>query len=458
MAVRFRKSVKLGPGVKINFSKRGVSTTIGPKGFTTSIGRSGVYRNVSIPGTGVSFRSKVGGRKSTKRTSSSTSRAFTSHASSSGETVPKAVRDWQAYTGKRNPGVKLSIAKEGEVVFHDETGALITDPNLIAIIKRTPQYKEQLPQIKERQRRAVANTVVRMEQENASFVKAYMYSPNVFKRPYYEAQLQRLQPKYYTPKPFAIAAPTPQDIQAQLSLEADQNVKGAPWKTRKLKEEYYTERYQDRFNAAIARWQADKAAFESSEALKASRLNAEYQEEYAQLKTSYEKALQGDAEYIEDVSEQWISSVELPVDIATQFEYRSDAHCLMVDLDLPEIEDLPTETAIQMANGSLKVKEKTQKVLRAEYAECVFGLAIFVAASLFNASPEIAFVIVSGYTQRRNKVGDIVDDYILSIKFARDGFYCIDFTTIDPEAFCLSFENRCNMTSTKMFKTIEPYD
>lgn len=454
MAVRFRKSVKLGPGVKVNFSKKGVSTSIGPRGFTTSIGKSGVYRNVGIPGTGLSFRSKVGGSKSSKKRSSGS----ISRASSSGSSVPKAVQEWQAYTGKRNPGVELHINEYGEIGFRDEDGIEITDPNLIAIIKRTPQYKAQLPMLKDQQRSAVAGMVEDMEQENASFIKAYIYSPAVLKRRYYEAQLERLCPEHYYPQPFATPMPTQADIQAQLSQEADQNVKGVPWKKRKLKEEYVSERLQDRFNAALANWQFEKANYESAEAAKAAQLNAEYQEEFEQLKSSFEKALQGDTDYIEEAAAQWIASVELPVDIGTQFEYRHEERCLMVDLDLPEIEDLPTEEAVQLANGNLKIKDKSQKTLRAEYAECVFGLAIFVATSLFNASPEIATVVVSGYTQRRNKAGDLVDDYILSIRFNRDALYGIDYTAIDPEAFCLKFENRCNVSATKVFKTIEPFD
>jgi stringent starvation protein B len=40
--------------VKLNFSKSGVSTTVGPKGFHFTFGKRGVRRTVSIPGTGVS--------------------------------------------------------------------------------------------------------------------------------------------------------------------------------------------------------------------------------------------------------------------------------------------------------------------------------------------------------------------------------------------------------------------
>jgi uncharacterized protein DUF4236 len=54
MPIRFRRTLKIAPGVKLNFSKSGVSTTVGPKGFHFTFGKRGVRRTVSIPGTGVS--------------------------------------------------------------------------------------------------------------------------------------------------------------------------------------------------------------------------------------------------------------------------------------------------------------------------------------------------------------------------------------------------------------------
>src|SRR5512142_2472305 len=54
MPIRFRRTLKIAPGVKINFSKSGMSTTVGPKGFHFTFGKRGVRRTVSIPGTGIS--------------------------------------------------------------------------------------------------------------------------------------------------------------------------------------------------------------------------------------------------------------------------------------------------------------------------------------------------------------------------------------------------------------------
>lgn len=70
MTWNFRKRIKIAPGVHLNFSKGGVSTSIGPNGAKINIGKSGTYLNTSIPGTGLYSRQKISGKKvSTPRSS-----------------------------------------------------------------------------------------------------------------------------------------------------------------------------------------------------------------------------------------------------------------------------------------------------------------------------------------------------------------------------------------------------
>ena len=55
MSFRFRKSIKLFPGVRINLSKSGVSTSIGTRGATINLKSGRKARGtVGIPGTGLS--------------------------------------------------------------------------------------------------------------------------------------------------------------------------------------------------------------------------------------------------------------------------------------------------------------------------------------------------------------------------------------------------------------------
>lgn len=55
MSWRLRRSVRILPGVRLNFSRSGVSTSIGGRGATINIGKRGVRTTIGLPGTGVSW-------------------------------------------------------------------------------------------------------------------------------------------------------------------------------------------------------------------------------------------------------------------------------------------------------------------------------------------------------------------------------------------------------------------
>lgn len=56
MGLRFRKSVRLLPGVRLNISKQGLSSlSIGGRGLTYNIGRKGTRGTVGLPGSGLSY-------------------------------------------------------------------------------------------------------------------------------------------------------------------------------------------------------------------------------------------------------------------------------------------------------------------------------------------------------------------------------------------------------------------
>src|SRR5438067_8433497 len=60
MGFRFQKRISILPGVRINLSKSGVSTSLGPRGADVNIGKDGITANAGIPGTGLSYRQKIG--------------------------------------------------------------------------------------------------------------------------------------------------------------------------------------------------------------------------------------------------------------------------------------------------------------------------------------------------------------------------------------------------------------
>jgi len=59
MGFRFRRTLKILPGVRLNFSARGVSASVGPRGASMTFGSRGTYANLGVPGTGMSWRERV---------------------------------------------------------------------------------------------------------------------------------------------------------------------------------------------------------------------------------------------------------------------------------------------------------------------------------------------------------------------------------------------------------------
>ena len=217
--------------------------------------------------------------------------------------------------------------------------------------------------------------------------------------------------------------------------------------------------------------------------LKKIRATDEYKEEFAEAMDKYRQSIEAENEsflnisrctpplnteweelqeyaspvYMEETIEKWLSELDLPVEFELDFEYHEESQCMMVDLDLPEIEDIPDMKAVEMADGSVKARQKSLKDVKGDYVKCVFGMAVFFAGNIFNISPYIEKVCVSGYTQRRNRMGDLENQYVYSVLFGREKFEGVDFEKTEPVDFCMEFKNRCNIASTGDMKEIEPY-
>ncbi|MDO4173693.1 MAG: DUF4236 domain-containing protein [Eubacteriales bacterium] len=67
MGLRFRKSIKIAKGVRVNLNKKSVGVTIGGKGAKVSINSSGrKSATVGIPGSGLSYTANLSDKKTKK--------------------------------------------------------------------------------------------------------------------------------------------------------------------------------------------------------------------------------------------------------------------------------------------------------------------------------------------------------------------------------------------------------
>ena len=70
MPLRFRRSIKLGPGVRLNFNKKSIGITAGRKGMRYTVNTSGrATRTIGLPGTGLwsASSSTIGGSRQLPR-------------------------------------------------------------------------------------------------------------------------------------------------------------------------------------------------------------------------------------------------------------------------------------------------------------------------------------------------------------------------------------------------------
>ena len=164
------------------------------------------------------------------------------------------------------------------------------------------------------------------------------------------------------------------------------------------------------------------------------------------------------ADEAEAAIEAWIAEGEAPIAFEMQTEVLEDKGAIMIDLDLPEIEDMPQNTLSQLADGTVKIRKKTQKQQREDYRTCVFGLGEFVASNVFAVVPQAGKVVVSAYTQRRNeKTGEVEDTFIYSVIFER-GSFTKDYQTRDPYDFCGELTSRFYILASGVMKPITPFE
>lgn len=106
MSLRFRKSIKILPGVRLNLSKSGMSVTLGGKTLSLNLGKQGAYANVDLPGTGLSYRTRLANMKTGQK--------------------------WLAL-GKGE--VTIGLNGDGTLSLTDKTGNVLTEKDAAAFLK-----------------------------------------------------------------------------------------------------------------------------------------------------------------------------------------------------------------------------------------------------------------------------------------------------------------------------------
>lgn len=146
----------------------------------------------------------------------------------------------------------------------------------------------------------------------------------------------------------------------------------------------------------------------------------------------------------------------------TNVSFDIEGKTVLLDVDLPEIEDMPTVHAVvNKKELCLVFKDRSQTQRRQEYLIHIHAIAFRLLGEVFATLPPITEVILSAYSQRPDRrTGQIGDDYLLSVRVTREQWGQINFANlpaIDVVACFDLFEVRRKINKSGEFATIEPF-
>lgn len=424
--MRFRRSIRLGKGLRLNLSKSGLSLSAGFRGASVTFGPRGTYLNTGIPGTGIYDRKRIDGG-----TSRSTD-----------------------VKGKTNFSitVKIEIDATGKPIIKDENGSLIVDESLLRKIKKTTEYKQNVEEL-------LVEKKKELEDNSSEFIDIFKFTPEIISRATVEEELKNLKPQQYDIKTFSTSRPAIDGVRLALTQKARKEIRSIFfWTLKKKRNEYVERNLHSEYDKVLREWLSDKEAFEKAEKEKQEHEDKRLFAAFESRKRELEDFLTGVDSYVQTQIDSFLKSLTLPVEFSINYDYIQEKGYLMVDLDLPEIENLPKDKANLLASGKLSIKSKTQKESKEDYIRCVIGIAFFFAGSFFNISTNINKILVSGYTQRlNNKSGTVENQYVYSVIFDRSQFASLKVPNIEPLAAVTNIRHVLDATKTFELKTIEPF-
>jgi len=378
----------------------------------------GVHLNISGSGLGVSVGPRGAsvsfGPKGTYSNVSIPGTGFYSRAKLSS----------QRRRGSSSPGgaaemqVSITLDDDGTVLIRDQDGNFLP-PNLERIIKQ--QQGDMVRQWMQERAEEINSPLLQI-------VDVHRLTP----RPNTPLQIER--------EPFSIPEPK------QPVLEKIGAIRGflMPAARRRVTQE--NEERRTAYETALSLWQ---------------RLKKEHSDKERKRVNVIQEAIKADTAVMEAHLSGRLGGLAWPRETEVSFEITDSGKAVLLDVDLPEIEDLPTKQAtVPQRAWKVTIKELSQKQKRLNYMRHIHGVGFRLIGEVFALLPAAEAVTVSGYSQRPDaKTGKVVDEYLFSVLADRARWENLNFDAldnIDPEQALTAFTLRRDATTTGLLKPIEP--
>lgn len=388
--MRFRKRIKLAPGLRLNLSGSGLSLTTGLRGASFNFGKRGAFFNTGVPGTGLYSRTPL--------------------SSGSARQAPSSGR-------KVSMEISFSVGDDGTIRYCDAAG--------------NPLSEELIAQVKKHRgdalREAIAEKCAEINDAVSALGEIHRHTPSPDEGPRYDPQV------------FPEGAPVePQEKSAGFL--------GMLFRSRRERIALENEQARQNYEAARDVWQRRRAEFDLQQAAR---------------KRFIEEEIRRDVSAMEVWLEENLGAIEWPRETVVSFDLSSDGERVSIDVDLPEVEEMPTKTASVPARGyKLSIKEMSPAQVQRLYMRHVHGVGFRIIGEAFADLPTLKEVVLSAYTQRPDAAtGEVRDEYIYSARVQRGQWQQIRFENLEAldlvEALA-RFELRREMTKAGKFKAVEP--
>lgn len=402
MGMRFRKSIKIAPGIRLSATQRGLGVRVGGRGGGISISPSGSRVSAGIPGTGLSWSERIGSRTS--------ARARTRASSSA----------------KAGASEEERIELQLQIVLDDETGEVqLLDGNT-----GQPLKPSTLKAIKQQQADAIRKRLevmvnsINETRELLTVLHADMQAPIAYP---------------YRPIPFTEARPADPNFPVKKLVHLI-------WPPAESRRKQAIESLKASHHVDLKEWETTRDQHDA------------YQES---VKLQHARGQQGDLASMEALLGEALEEVDWPYETIVAWEFVSPQR-LMIDIDFPEIEMLPARRATLAARGlKVNIRKLAARDLNELYARHVSSIGVKLAGVCFQMMPTIQEITLSGYSQRIDRsTGHERDDYLYSVRLKRDQWQLLNFEAPgDIDAFeCLgSFEIQRKVLASWAMKPIEPF-
>ena len=297
-----------------------------------------------------------------------------------------------------------------------------------AAARRTNEYKSAYKEV-------TANMLQVYEENTRAYTYLHENMPSVESVVKLKNDLMTLSPQKYERGHFDFRKPTKDDIEKDL-LEEAKNINFDKTKTNGHVDEkmFVKEHINEMIEVRQQAWQEACDFFNKIEDAREERENTRLFAEYKSLYNRKKEYIDGNESVVKQELLNLCGKVSVPYNLSLSFAYNQTTHILETSIIVEDGISVPISKAAILASGKISIKNKLVRETITEKTISAVSLTYFLAAHLFNVSPNIQYLRLSLY--ERNK-----QNPLLWVEFEREKFICVNPYRVGVLSDILSYPN-----------------